>query len=1231
MISKDTFIRMMMYPLVLAMFLLIQMSDIPGEYYQESFYDRASALSKFTYYWMLPIISSLKQKTPITSTDYLIDAVDINSCEELHKRFKKNWSRREKDALLWPLYQTFRRDVALIFLGKAVQIVATLCIPIFGDLFLSWLTNPDQYTWHVYFYVAMIFVGRFSLVINFFRTGNIAQRFSLEIRTLLTSMIHQKTLKMSPLAKAKYTSGQLSNLAFTDPQRISNVFQYLPELFNIPVTTGCCLYLLWGQLGSATITAIILLVSVVPLTVFAKNKFQALQSKLVKAKDGRAKLISEMLTSIRAIKLYAWEKPLAENVTQKRDEEISTIRKQIFSLCLTDLCTNCAGILVSNATFITFCLVLNGSNVARKRLISFFDEDDDFRIDEPVRDRNFAVSVNDCSFSWAKNGSRTLKDINVNIQTGSLTAIIGQVGSGKSSLISAILGDMCSLSGFSKVSGDLALVPQTSWIQNATIKKNITFTSEFEVNKYERVLSACALEDDLKILPAGDETEIGEKGINLSGGQKQRVSLARAVYSDRDLYFLDDTLSAVDANVGNHLFEQVIGRDGLLKNKTRVLVTHKLAVLPFVDDIIIMKDGRIDFQGSYENLIRQRPNYTEVVAMQDGDEMGIELGLPEMKSKKKGNEEAGVRGRLVRTEQMNSKSVMWKVFFEYLTSVKWTKLLSFTLTFAARVTFAVLASLWLGEWASDSESRFRRRDLSLRNIRLSIFTSLGVLQAVCSLILTYLLYVIAADASKTLHSQMLARILRAPMSFFDTTPTGRILNRFTSDVYSNDSTLRVCLRGLSLVLVAGVSSAILVVLKTPLAIIAIVAIVILNSLSQRKYLQTSRQLQRIESTTRSFAFSQLSETISGSTMIRAYDAVEIFDNTCDEKLNSNNVASYCRTITRNWMKAIGGFLSALFVLFSLGLVLVAELNASTAGIIFGASSAITAAIVQGYEQYAQLESCLVAVERCQEYRSTPVEEDEESTSEPYQGWPEEGNVTFESYSTRYRDGLDMVLNNVNLKINGGQKVGIVGRTGAGKSSISLALFRIIEAVEGKIVIDSINCRALKLADLRSRMCIIPQDPVLFIGSLRYNLDPFNRNTEQEIWRALEIANLKDFVGQLNGGLYHEISEGGENISVGQRQLVCLARAVLRKSKILVLDEATAAIDNETDDQIQKTIRTEFADCTILTIAHRLNTILDYDKILVMDKGSVAEYDEPSVLLKRSDSLFHKLAKDAGLL
>ncbi|CAK9253360.1 unnamed protein product, partial [Sphagnum jensenii] len=504
---------------------------------------------------------------------------------------------------------------------------------------------------------------------------------------------------------------------------------------------------------------------------------------------------------------------------------------------------------------------------------------------------NYSIVVENATFSWTKNLTPTLKNISFEIKKKKLVAIVGRVGDGKSSILSALLGDMEKLKGSVNINGKVAYVPQHAWIQNSTLRQNIIFTNQFNENYYKKVIESCALEPDLKILAAGDMSEIGEKGINLSGGQKQRVSLARAIYSDADIYLLDDPLSAVDTHVGRHLFENAIGPNGVLKDKTRILVTHRVSLLPHVDQIIVLKDGSISESGTFEELIASKGDFAEFVA-------------------------------------------------EYL--------------------------------MKQSDNDIDKEDMELMK----------------------------------------------------------------------------------------------------------------------------------------------------------------------------EIADYYNEMTK-----------------------------------------------------------------------------------PNPKWPQKGEIKFSNYSTKYREGLDLVLNKITLKVNQSEKVGIVGRTGAGKSSLTLALFRLIEPVDGTIFIDNVDVTTLGLYDLRSRLTIIPQDPVLFTGTLRINLDPFDQFSDTEIWNALELAHLKNFVNSLEKCLNYQISEGGENLSVGQRQLVCLARALLRKSKILILDEATAAVDMETDDLIQETIRKEFSKSTIVTIAHRLNTIIDYDRVIVMNAGEIAEFDTPKALLSNSNSIFSSMAKD----
>ncbi|CAG2117894.1 unnamed protein product, partial [Medioppia subpectinata] len=456
--------------------------------------------------------------------------------------------------------------------------------------------------------------------------------------------------------------------------------------------------------------------------------------------------------------------------------------------------------------------------------------------------------------------------------------------------------------------------------------------------------------------------------------------------------------------------------------------------------------------------------------------------------------------------------------------------------------------------------------------------------------------------------------------------------RFARDIDVLDTQLDVNIRNVLTQIFRVLSALVVMAFVVPIVLVFVLPLGLIYLIVQRLYIPTSRQLRRIESTTRSPIYSYFSETLSGATSIRAFGSGDRFVDEFNKKIDLNNTSSFATTLATAWLCIRLEFLGYLIIFIN---ALYAVLNrhtlsAGAVGLTMSYALTITRALNYLIIVITNLETNIVSVERCLEYTRIPVEAlQRKPETRPDDGWPQKGCITFENYSTRYRDGLDLVLKKISLTINGGKRVGVVGRTGAGKSSLTLALFRLIEPVNGLIDIDGIDISAIGLYDLRSRITIIPQDPVLFTGTLRYNLDPFDTYSDSEIWSALELSHLKTFVDSLDAGLDHMLAEGGDNLSVGQKQLVCLSRALLRKSKIIVLDEATAAVDIETDDLIQSTIRTEFNECTIVTIAHRLNTILDYDMIVVLNRGEVAEYDSPKALLENTDSIFYSMAKSSG--
>ncbi|KAH7932672.1 hypothetical protein HPB49_000594 [Dermacentor silvarum] len=733
----------------------------------------------------------------------------------------------------------------------------------------------------------------------------------------------------------------------------------------------------------------------------------------------------------------------------------------------------------------------------------------------------------------------------------------------------------------------------------------------------------------------------------------------------------------------------------LFAEQTRILVTHRLSVLPEVDTVVVMRDGTMSDYGSFQELLSRGGAFseflTQFIVEREQTEQGISdvdaelfsvvaskvsLSQPELvressatdrvkaddrdgqdsvlrrrKDPRKssgcetssGDGASGVeqnkqpstggasKAKLTEVETAQVGSVNWRVYWGLVKAMgAWMTLATLSTYFIA-CTFNVAGSLWLSLWSNDALDPELATDPAQRNYRLGMYAMYGFVETAFVLFGGVSLYLALLQGSRVVHDRMLHRVLRAPMAFFDTTPMGRILNR-TSTLWT--VTLPFNARLLIVQFLRTLVALVLIALQTPLFVTAVVPLLFIYYFIQKVYIATSRQLKRLEAVSRSPIYVHFSETVTGSSSIRAYGVAERFVAHSNELTDINHSTYFPSIVASRWLFTRLEFIGYTIVFIAAVLVVISRdtLSPGMAGLSVSYALTVTLAIKLLMRCTSDTEMNLVAVERCLEYSKVMQEAAWENPYfKPDPSWPTAGEVVFKDYSTKYRADLDLVLKEITCDFKPGEKVGIVGRTGAGKSSLTLALFRIIEAAGGTISVDGLDISTLGLYDLRRKLTIIPQDPVLFSGTLRSNLDPFDSKCDEELWRALEHSHLKDFVASLSDGLQHEIAEGGDNISLGQRQLVCLARALLRKSRILILDEATAAVDMETDDLIQATIRREFADCTIITIAHRLNTILDYDRVIVLDSGGIAESDSPRELMKRDTSLFYALVKDANLL
>ncbi|XP_009184747.1 ATP-binding cassette sub-family C member 8 isoform X8 [Papio anubis] len=899
---------------------------------------------------------------------------------------------------------------------------------------------------------------------------------------------------------------------------------------------------------------------------------------------------------------------------------------------------------------------------------------------------NSCVQITGGYFTWTPDGIPTLSNITIRIPRGQLTMIVGQVGCGKSSLLLAALGEMQKVSGAVfwssslpdsetgedpsperetatgldiRKRGPVAYASQKPWLLNATVEENIIFESPFNKQRYKMVIEACSLQPDIDILPHGDQTQIGERGINLSGGQRQRISVARALYQHANVVFLDDPFSALDIHLSDHLMQAGILE--LLRDdkRTVVLVTHKLQYLPHADWIIAMKDGTIqregtlkDFQRSecqlfehWKTLMNRQDQELEKETVTERKATEPPQGLSRTMSSRDGllqDEEEEEEEAAESDEDDNLSSVLhqraeipWRACAKYLSSAG--ILLLSLLVFSQLLKHMVLVAIdyWLAKWTDSALTLTpAARNCSLsqecsldQTVYAMVFTVLCSLGIVLCLVTSVTVEWTGLKVAKRLHRSLLNRIILAPMRFFETTPLGSILNRFSSDCNTIDQHIPSTLECLSRSTLLCVSALAVISYVTPVFLVALLPLAIVCYFIQKYFRVASRDLQQLDDTTQLPLLSHFAETVEGLTTIRAFRYEARFQQKLLEYTDSNNIASLFLTAANRWLEVRMEYIGACVVLIaavtSISNSLHRELSAGLVGLGLTYALMVSNYLNWMVRNLADMELQLGAVKRIHGLLKTEAESYEGLLAPSLipKNWPDQGKIQIQNLSVRYDSSLKPVLKHVNALISPGQKIGICGRTGSGKSSFSLAFFRMVDTFEGRIIIDGIDIAKLPLHTLRSRLSIILQDPVLFSGTIRFNLDPERKCSDSTLWEALEIAQLKLVVKALPGGLDAIITEGGENFSQGQRQLFCLARAFVRKTSIFIMDEATASIDMATENILQKVVMTAFADRTVVTIAHRVHTILSADLVIVLKRGAILEFDKPEKLLSRKDSVF----------
>ncbi|RLV92365.1 Bile pigment transporter 1 [Spathaspora sp. JA1] len=1310
--------------------------------------DEPNLIQRITFSWMNELIMNSYKNQTVTNTELPNTPIELSTSYATNK-LGKSWYGKYHGNLTKSLLRSFGWGLLVSFAYELCGRLLNFVQPQFLR-FLILYFDQSQAPILKGGLICMAMFGNTLLqtsLNNEYMLQNL--QVGLNCRSSLTCMIYEKSLKLSSQSKLNISSGDIINLMSVDVNRIQNVLTNLSTLVLAPIDIVLCIVSLWPLLGKTpTFAGIFTMIGLVPINAIIIKYSKRLNKTQMKLKDTRSRIINDILVSIKSIKLYAWEKPMLEKLSHARNQcELKNLRKIRLINQGALFIWNLIPFLVSFVSFTTFALtrdipltsdivfpalaLLNllsspllqlpmvitsmiEASVAITRVRDFLisDEIDEsmiLRLTTPINNEP-VINITNANFHWtrekysdtADTEPYTLKNINFSVNKGELSCIVGKVGSGKTSFLHALLGQLIitkgnkSSSPLVSISGSIAYCSQQPWIMNASVKENILFGCRFDDKFYQETISACQLLPDLAILPDGDDTQVGEKGVSLSGGQRARLALARAVYARADVYLLDDILSAVDSHVGNQIIELVL--TGLLRGKCIILCTNNINVLNSADMITLMEKGEIIEQSTTIKEINElnHPKLSELINnfgkqkmsasassssstveeeeeeqteimdiatsssedypienLEKGDQQDLEL-IPKIPvNRPKSIRRASIEtfhwdplNKLLpnlRMGQANEISqqgkVQWSVYLAYIKACSIPGGIFWLFLLLMASGLSVAGNYWLKHWTEQNSNGGSDSKVWMFIVVYGIFGLSGAIMTVArgSVMMLWL----GMNASKKIHDNMANQVVYSPMIFFEKTPMGRIMNRFTNDINKIDDGIPQVFQGFIAQTVKTILTLAVVSYVIPMYIIIISILGIIYYYYEIYYVSISRELKRLVSISRSPIYGHLGESLSGIDTIRAYQQFDRFEFINQVNIDFNLKSVYMLRSINRWLFFRLQFIGAIGVLTASSLCILSlqtknPLSSSMAGFVMTYALQVTSSLKLVVRTSAEVETSIVAVERCLEYMNLPIEETETPIVVPETNWPTQGNIIFNNYSTRYRSNLDLILKNISMSIKPGEKIGIVGRTGAGKSSLALAIFRIIEPVEGNIEIDLLNTNEIPLYDLRNRLSIIPQDCQLIEGTIRENLDPFESYTDEQIWHALELAHLKDHIYNLKDQLLDKVYENGINFSSGQRQLISLARVLLKinnsnNCKILILDEATAAVDVQTDKFLQETIRQQFHNKTIITIAHRLETVMDSDKIVSLDQGELIEFDSPKNLLEKKQGIFYNLCKEGGYI
>ncbi|XP_065858694.1 ABC transporter C family member 10-like isoform X1 [Euphorbia lathyris] len=1239
---------------------------------------RAGFFSKMSFWWLNPLMKKGKDKIledediPLLRQEDRAQTCYLAYMEKVRKLKQEQKGSSDSPSMISVIISLHWKQILISGLYALIKVLTTSSGPLFLKAFIDVAEGKEAFKYEGYALTVGLLLAKCLESLSerqwFFRTRLVG----LQVRSMLSAAIFQKQLKLSNAAKTAHSPGEIVNYVASDAYRIGEFPYWFHQIWTTSTQLGLALAIVYYTVGLAAIAAFIAIV----LTVLASSPLVKTQlkyqRKLLEKQDERLKAITEALSNMKVLKLYAWETHFKKLIDKIREEEIYFISKVLLQKAYNLVLFWSCPIVIPTVTFWTCYLLripLSASSVftflatlhlaqdpvsyipevlaifieakvSLDRIQRFLEEPElqkrNFLQDSSNKEIDKSILIRASEIFWDANSSTraTLRNINLAIEEGEMVAVCGEVGSGKSTLLAALLGEVPKINGTVHVDGNIAYVPQVAWIQTGTIQENILFGSKLDEVRYQEVIERCSLVKDLEMFQFGDLTQIGEKGVNLSGGQKQRIQLARALYHDADVYLLDDPFSAVDAHTATFLFNEYVLR--ALSGKTVLLVTHQVDFLPAFYSILLMSGGEIIRQATYEELMASSQEFQDLVNAHKntaGSSEGQNY-IPSGERTETYKDEIQkayiqeqlrepMADQLIKEEEREVGDTGFKPYMQYLRHGK--GFLYFSVGNIFHVMF-LIGQLIQNYWLAANIENFHVSRIFL----FTIYTTTGLTVAFFMLLRSLSIVPLGCGASRSIFSTLSASLFRAPMSFYDSTPIGRILSRVSFDLSIIDIEVAYRMITIGIILTSYSNFAVLAFLTWPVLFV-IIPMVYISSQLQTYYYASTKELMRNNGTSKSSAASQFAESIAGAMVIRAFKQEDqFFSKNLD--LIDRNASSYFHYFTANeWLIQRLEILCAI-VLSSTTLAMVllklGDYSPGFIGMELSYGLSLNTFLVGSIQFQCLLSSSIISVERLEQYLLIPSEAPEViEGNRPDPNWPAVGKVEICNLKVRYRPNAPLVLDGISCNFEGGHKIGIVGRTRSGKTTLISALFRLVEPAEGKIVIDGIDISTIGLHDLRSHLAIIPQEPTLFVGSVRYNLDPFSNHTDEEIWQVVEKCHLQAAIQEKEGGLDSPVTQDGLNWSMGQRQLFCLGRALLKRSKILVLDEATASIDNATDSVIQKTIRTEFADCTVITVAHRIPTVVNCTMVLAISDGKLAEYDEPLKLMSTEGSIFGQLVKE----